>query len=339
VNGAAGASPRRRDAGVAFAVALVARLVLVAWAHAKFPAAEDGHYYDVLARRLASGAGYTWLWPDGAVTYVAHYPVGYPAILAVVYAAVGASAGAAMIVNALVGAAAAYAIHRIVDDEGVARWRPAAAAMAVALHPALVPYTAAVMTEGVSTALVVVAAACGAAARRSEGRRAALALAACGAVLGLATLVRPQSIVFGVLFGALGAAPRAGLRERALRAAGVTAVALACVAPWTARNCVRMHRCAMVSVNGGWNLLIGATTTSGGWQPVAVPTECATVWDEAEKDVCFGDAARRRIAGAPLAWIARAPAKLAMTFDYFGAGPWYLHASGPAAAAQRGSAR
>ncbi|MGH7434345.1 MAG: hypothetical protein ACRENE_01580, partial [Polyangiaceae bacterium] len=166
---------------------------------------------------------------------------------------------------------------------------------------------------------------------RSEGRRAAVALAASGAVLGLATLVRPQSIVFAVLFGALGAAPRAALRDRALRAAGVTAVALAVVAPWTARNCVRMHRCAMVSVNGGWNLLIGAATTSGGWQAVAVPTECATVWDEAEKDVCFGAAARRTIAAAPLAWIARVPAKLAMTFDYFGAGPWYLHASGPGA--------
>jgi hypothetical protein len=92
-----------------------------------------------------------------------------------------------------------------------------------------------------------------------------------------------------------------------------------------------MHRCALVSVNGGTNLLIGASTTSGGWQPLVVPPECATVWDEAEKDVCFGAAARRAIAAAPLAWLARAPAKLVMTFDYFGAGPWYLHSSAPQA--------
>jgi hypothetical protein len=334
VNDAAGACrsrAARRDASTAFAVALAARLAVVAWAHARFPAAEDGHYYDVLARRLASGAGYTWLWPDGAVTYVAHYPVGYPALLAAVYAVVGASAGAAMILNAVVGATAAYAIHRIVDEEGVARWRPAAAATVVALHPALVPYTAAVMTEGVSTALVVVGAALAAGARRSAGQRAAVALGACGVVLGLATLVRPQSILFAPLFGVLGAAPLAGWRSRALRAAGVTAIALSCVAPWTARNCVRMHRCAMVSVNGGTNLLIGATTTTGGWHPVPVPPECATVWDEAEKDVCFGAAARRVIAAAPFAWLGGARAKLAMTFDYFGAGPWYLHASAPEA--------
>src|SRR5580693_7736117 len=132
---------RRRDALLAFAAALLARLAVVGWAYPRFPAVEDGHYYDVLARRLAAGQGYTWLWPDGAVTYAAHYPVGYPAMLAIAYAVAGASAGAAMTVNALVGALAAYGAHRIVDEEGVARWRPLAAGLAVALHPALVPYT------------------------------------------------------------------------------------------------------------------------------------------------------------------------------------------------------
>jgi hypothetical protein len=96
-----------------------------------------------------------------------------------------------------------------------------------------------------------------------------------------------------------------------------------------------MHRCALVSVNGGWNLLIGATTDNGAWHAVPVPPECATVWDEAAKDVCFEGAARRAIAVSPLAWAGRAPAKLAATFDYFGAGPWYLHASNPDAFGDR----
>jgi hypothetical protein len=88
-----------------------------------------------------------------------------------------------------------------------------------------------------------------------------------------------------------------------------------------------MHRCALVSVNGGWNLLIGAQTTSGTWEAMSVPPECATVWEEAAKDACFETSARRTIAAAPGAWIRRAPAKIAATFDYFGAAPWYLHAS------------
>jgi hypothetical protein len=57
-----------------------------------------------------------------------------------------------------------------------------------------------------------------------------------------------------------------------------------------------------------------------------VPAECATTWDEAGKDVCFERAARRSIAASPGAWLAHAPGKVAATLDYFGAGPWYLHA-------------
>jgi hypothetical protein len=96
-----------------------------------------------------------------------------------------------------------------------------------------------------------------------------------------------------------------------------------------------MHRCALVSVNSGWNLLIGATTDTGAWQPVAVPAECTTVWDEAAKDTCFERAALRGIGRSPAEWLRRAPAKLAVTFDYFGAAPWYLHASNPSEFGER----
>jgi 4-amino-4-deoxy-L-arabinose transferase-like glycosyltransferase len=323
-------SGRRRDPWLVLAVGLVARLGVVAWGASRFPASEDGHYYDVLARRLASGAGYTWLWPDGAVTYAAHYPVGYPGLLALAYSVFGASAGVAMMVNAVVGAVAALAAYRLVDGADVPRWRPLAAGLVVALHPALVPYTAAVMTEGVTAALLIVAAALAVGAR---GRRARAWpwLVALGVVLGVATLVRPQSLVLAPVLGALAARAGTGARARLARAAVASMVALACVAPWTARNCVRMNRCALVSVNGGWNLLIGAQSTSGAWEPVAVPSECATTWDEAGKDACFERAARRAIGSTPRAWLARAPAKMAATLDYFGAAPWYLHAVDPEA--------
>jgi hypothetical protein len=146
-------------------------------------------------------------------------------------------------------------------------------------------------------------------------------------LVGIATLVRPQSLLLAPVLGALTVTVEGALRERAIRAAAVTAVALACVAPWTTRNCMHMHSCALVSVNGGWNLLIGAQTTTGSWDELHVPPECATVWDEAAKDACFERAARKTIAAEPVAWLARAPSKLATTFDYFGAAPWYLHAS------------
>jgi len=325
-------SPMRRgaflscvSARVSFAVALGVRLAVVVWAHARFPPAEDGRYYDILARRLAQGAGFTWLWPDGVVTFAAHYPVGYPALLAAAFGLFGASTAAAMTVNAVVGAAGAYAAHRLAAASGAGVWASGAAGLVVALHPALVPYTAALMTEGVTCSLLL-----GAAASVARARTAAHPLrwsCAAGLALGLATLVRPQSLLLAPLLGALAAGPGASWRRRLGRAAATTAIALACVVPWTARNCVRMNRCALVSVNGGWNLLIGATSTSGAWEPVAVPPECATVWDEGAKDTCFERAAEHHIEGAPLAWLARVPAKVAVTFDYFGGAPWYLHAS------------
>lgn len=320
---------RRRDALVIFLIALAARAVVVLWASARFPAVEDGHYYDVLARRIASGVGYTWLWPDGAVTYVAHYPVGYPALVAAGYALFGPTAWVAMAINAVLGAAGAYAAHRLVDGSGVARWRPFAGGAVVALHPALVPYTAALMTEGVTSSLLLVASALVMMARGSA--RPWQGMAGAGVVLGLATLVRPQCLALAPVLGALALAEDARLKRRLAAAAVVSALALACVLPWTARNCARMHRCALVSVNGGWNLLIGATTETGSWQPMPVPAECATIWDEAGKDACFERAAWLDIGRSPSVWLGRAPAKLAATFDYFGAAPWYLHASNASA--------
>jgi hypothetical protein len=84
-------------------------------------------------------------------------------------------------------------------------------------------------------------------------------------------------------------------------------------------------------VNGGWNLAIGTQTVGGGWQEMLVPDACKEVFAEAAKDECFGREARRVIVADPTAWLARVPAKLRVTFDYFGAAPWYLHAANPSA--------
>jgi 4-amino-4-deoxy-L-arabinose transferase-like glycosyltransferase len=313
-----------------FGFALAVRLAVVAWAHARFPAVEDGRYYDTLARRIAEGQGYTWLWPDGAVTYVAHYPVGYPGLLGAAYAVLGASPMTAMAVNAFIGAASAVAVHQLVLRAANAR-RAALAAAVYALHPALLFYVPAVMTEGVAASLVVVAAALAVEARDREVRGAWALRAAAAAVLGAATLVRPQCLAFAPFFGALSVAAATPARVRLAAAAAITAACVLACTPWMARNCVRMHRCSLVSMNAGWNLLIGDESTTGGWAAVLVPDECREVWDEAQKDVCFERAARARIQGHPGAWLARAPAKVAMTLDYFGAAPWYLHASNPAA--------
>jgi hypothetical protein len=301
-----------------------------------FPPAADGAYFDELARRIAGGAGYTWLWPDGAVTPVAHYPVGFSALEAVGYRLFDAGPAFARLVVAALAVAAVVAGMRLLAPFGprVAR----TGGWLLALHPALVAYVPAMMTEALVGSLVVIAAALALETFAAPSlRRRVLAGTGFAVVVAAATYLRPQSIVFAPLFagaaalaskGASPARPRRLLVPSVAAAAGLAATLLL-LAPWTARNCVRMHACALVSVNGGWNLLIGAETTSGAWQELATPEDCRTVWDEAAKDACFGKVAVREIEAAPLTWVARVPSKWSTTFDYFGAAPFYLHVANP----------
>jgi hypothetical protein len=309
--------------------ALAVRLAVVVWAGVRFPPAADGFYYDTIARRIAQGFGYTWLWPDGAVTFAAHYPVGYPAIVGLLYRLLTPSVVVAAIFNAVLGAAAAVAAADLVaHSDRSPRYAPMAAGLTVALHPALVAYVPAVMTEGATAALLVIAAACVARAQRSSRRLGGVWTASLGIIIGIATLVRPQSLALAPLFGAFAVRPGSSFVERARRGGIVALLAVVCCLPWTARNCYRMNRCALVSVNGGWNLLIGVgPKANGAWSPVDVPPACSKVWEEADKDACFGREAARMIVEDPGPWLSLVPAKLAATFDYCGAAGYYLHVS------------
>jgi hypothetical protein len=316
-----------RDAWIAGAIGALLRLAMVLWAAPRIEPVEDGHFYHVIGSRVAAGDGYTWLWPDGVVTFAAHYPVGYPALIGAAYALFSPLPVVAMLLNAVLGSAAVIAVHRIAASVA-SRAGALLAALAVALHPALVAYTPALMTEGISAALLAIAGGIAMWAGKGEGSSRVVWL---GAVLGISVLVRPQTLLIAPLFGAMAVPVAAGVRRRAAAATAVTALALAVVSPWTVRNLVRMDRVVLVSANGGWNLLIGAAPgATGTFVPIAgdtVPAECRNVFGEAAKDACFGRAALGLIAGAPLHWVALIPKKLSFTFDYSGAPGWYLHAS------------
>jgi 4-amino-4-deoxy-L-arabinose transferase-like glycosyltransferase len=323
-----------RDGLTATAVALLARTAVVLWGATRFPPVEDGRFYHVIAGRVAAGEGYTWLWPDGVVTYAAHYPVGYPALIGALYALFTPAPLVAMLLNALLGSLAALAVHRIAATVAT-RAGALLAALGVALHPALVAYTPALMTEGVSAALLALAGWFAVRAAHPGATRVWQRLLALGALLGVAVLVRPQTLLIAPLFGALAVRAGAGPRARVFAAALVTAASLFLCLPWTLRNLARMDRAVLVSANGGWNLLIGVVDgATGTFVPIEgerVPEPCRTVFGEAAKDACFGRAALLQIARAPGRWLALIPSKLGFTFDYAGAAGWYLHASNPVA--------
>lgn len=325
----------RRQAAWLFGLALTVRLAVVAFAASRFPPADDGSFYHVVAQRIARGLGYTWAWPDGAVTYAAHYPVGYPALLGGAYAVLGASPTSAMLVNALFGALLVVAVHACAlrfSSLAGARW----AALAVALEPTLVLYTAALMTEGVAAAVVVALVAYALWARERGGALWRLPLGVGGAAL---LLLRSQLLPWLPLLGAVAVAVPGGaswgqaLVGRLRGAVEVLLLAVLLCLPWTVRNCQKMDGCVFVSANGGWNLLIGTLPEGdGSFAPIvgpSVPPECRNVFGEAGKDRCFGHAGVARIQRDPVGWLRLAPRKLGQLFNHSAVASSYLATSNP----------
>jgi len=326
----------RREVACLFGLALALRLVVVALAHRRFPPADDGTFYHAVAIRIAHGAGYTWAWPDGVVTYAAHYPVGYPALLGAAYALLGASPLTAMLLNALLGALLVVGVHTC-----ALRWsslrRARLAALAVALHPTLILYTAAVMTEAAAASVLVLLTSYAVFLRDTKRAWPWRPLLGVGGAL--LVLIRPQLLPMLPLLGAVAvsvphdAVGWRGLAPRLRGAAEVLLVTLACCAPWTLRNCAKMDGCVFVSANGGWNLLIGTLPEGrGSFAPIAgptVPVACREVYGEAGKDRCFGHAGAERIRSAPGAWLALAPQKLGQLFNHGAVASSYLQTSNP----------
>lgn len=311
---------------------LLLRVGLVLAYGSAVPPAADGAFYHVVAQRIAEGAGYTWVWPDGVVTFAAHYPVGYAGLLGGVYALAGSSPVAAMFVNAALGATAVVMTHRLAL-RGAGRVGGWVAGGLVAFSPTLVGYTLALMTEGaVATGWIgALWLAVRAAEASGAGRQRMLYVLAAGGILGLTMLMRPQSVLLAPVLGWIAGRGALGLRRLGAVLA-LVGVSMGVCAPWTVRNCVRMDRCVFVSANGGWNLLIGTFPEGqGAWIPIdgeRVPEECREVFGEAQKDACFGGAARRRIAERPVEWLGLFPAKWRSTFDFTAAASAYLSEAG-----------
>lgn len=312
-----------------FVLALLPRLyVALVWAREPV---WDGHYYDFGARRIAAGLGYSddVLSSGTAVWHPwCHYPVGYSGFLALGYSLFGHGPLTAPLLNAVTGgvlAAATYWLARCATGEKRARL----AGALVAIHPGLVAYSALLMTEVLAGLGLVVA---GWLAARHRASRWGVPLA--GAVLGLTTLVRPQSLLLGPAIGLFvwgEGGWRVGLR-RALRAGALaTGIALAVVSPWTIRNCRVMDGCAFVSTNAGWNLAIGSfPRATGRFETLRGSDGCPIVTGQVQQDRCWLRAGIEWIRADPVRWLGLVPRKLGLTFDHESFPIGYLAEADPA---------
>lgn len=273
----------------------------------------DGHYYELGARRIAEGLGYS----DGTMGFQpwSHWPVGYSGFLAGVYELFGTGPRVATVAGAVVSALIVLAVHRLARH-WLSAGRARVAAVLCALHPGLIAYSALVMSEPLAALLLLVA---GLFAIRDRKRHFFHGTLAAGVVLGLGTLVRPTFIFHAPALALLHLDLR-HLRKslgRAALAGGIgTLVALAIVTPWTLRNCQVLDGCAFVSTNGGWNLAIGTLPRATGRFEPLLPSDGCQVPEPVAQDACFRDMAIASIRSDPVRWLALVPKKLGHAFNH-----------------------
>ena len=306
--------------GLALAALIPRLFVAIAWAREPV---WDGHYYHFGAERIAAGLGYSEdVLINGAAVWKpwCHYPVGYSALLGAVYAVTGPALWVAPALNALLGAGLVAAVHRLAQ-RWLSKTRARAAGVIAAVHPGLILYSAVVMTEGLAALLLIAAPL---ALLRYRGQRGALFG---GALIGLATLVRPASLLAAPALALL----CRGRRPRAMTGVLASLVALLVVTPWTIRNCLVMDGCALVSTNGGWNLAIGALTETGRFRTLRAADGCPVVTGQVQQDRCWAAVGRQIIARDPLRWVRMMPKKLGHTYDHESFAVEYLREADPAA--------
>lgn len=278
----------------------------------------DGFFYARYARSLAEGLGYVDHYARGPRP-TAFYPVGYPAALSAVLRVVSDPQRAAVTLNLAASVVACLAVMSLAQRLGDRR-TALRAGLLYALLPGPALWCLAAMTETLTGALLALGVALllwgwdagpGDAPPRPYAR--ALRTALSGFVLGLAALVRPPSL--GLLIAPL--TLRGGRLRRVASTLALCVGAALAVVPWTARNCARLDACALVSTNGGSNLLIGTFSDArGGYRRPVASDGCDDVRGEVARDRCMSARARQHILSNPGAWLVNSAWKLVITFGW-----------------------
>jgi hypothetical protein len=314
-----------QDRAFTLGVSVLAFALRFAWGLAvRVPPAWDGELYERAARGIARGLGYScFMFGPAADPTVptAYYPVGYPAFLAAFYALLGERPWVLALAGSLAGAGTVALVHRLargVSSPAAAR----AAALFLALLPGQILFASTPMTETLWGLLLTLAV-------FLLGWREG----SCGSALGtsvalaLAVYVRPQAVLLAPVLPLLVPGP---WRSRVRHALTVTALTLALVVPWSARNCRAVDGCAFVSTNGGGNLAIGALPGAAGtFRFLTARDGCRGVVGEVARDRCWRQLAWGQIARDPARWVRLARAKFYHTYSYEAFPVGYLRTARP----------
>lgn len=252
----------RRLLAVIVAVGFGARLTWTLYARAEPPVdwflSGDQFSYYHYGSEIARGRGYISYITGEATAY---YPIGYPAILGALYFVVLHTPIpdnlllATTLFHVVLGTASVALVFVVGRALATVRVGLLAAAL-LAVFPNVIYQVATVQLETTFIFLVLVALAVIVTHDWSTGPPSWPRLAAFGASLGVAVLVRPFAAVLFVGLAAALATLRLGWRRVAVAVAVPLGVVVAMSVPWTIRNAIHMDAFIPSSTNMGDTLCI-----------------------------------------------------------------------------------
>jgi 4-amino-4-deoxy-L-arabinose transferase-like glycosyltransferase len=289
----------------------------------------DSLWYLERGREIAAGMGYQ----EGGFP-TAFWPVGYPALVALATGIFGPTLFGPILFNLVAQGLTVVLILWLARKLGTGEGAARLAALFYAVYPAHIAGTGDTAAEPTATLVMMAGIAL---VVKARGRIGWTLLG--GLVLGLATLMRPQVMLFPpFLVGALWLAGQVTWR-RALVMLVLAMVGLgAAVAPWTLRNQAVLGAAVPVSTNGGIALQAGANDLADGgyfqversplWVQVGIPFA-----DRVERQVAID----RRLKAMAMDWIEEHPVrwgllgfrKVALLWLKDSDGFWALDASHP----------
>src|SRR4051795_6048060 len=232
----------------------------------------DTFFYSWVGAALAMGDGYTFL---GHTT--AHWPPGYPFLLAGVYKVFGADTANALIANAVLGALTVPLAY-LIGLKALGRPAAIAAAALLAVMPGQILIADVALAETFYTFELV-----GFLALALSLERRPRTFVVLGVVAGLAALTKGEGFLFPLI--ALGLWGARGAMRRAWRDTAVVAVVmLLTVAPWTIRNAIAVHGFVPVATNASATLWSGHNPDANGGPVYHSPAQLAALRGLSEVD-------------------------------------------------------
>jgi 4-amino-4-deoxy-L-arabinose transferase-like glycosyltransferase len=233
-------------------LALLARLLWVAFSQWQPTPDDDAFRYDFTARALAAGRGYIHL--NGEPT--AFWPPGYSLLLAGAYQLFGPSLAVAQLMNALIGTATVGLVY-LIGRRVLGPQHALVGAAVVAAFPSLIFFTAVTLSETAFTLFALLGIYLLLLEARAGHRLDLRLLLPAGLALGFASLVRGQALLLPLVaipFWLRSGVPWPGAGEKLVALAlGIGLI----VAPWSIRNAVQLDAPVVIATNAGVDFWIG----------------------------------------------------------------------------------